>query len=311
VGHDHEHASAEADRRWLGIALALLLVFLIGEVVAGLLAHSTALLTDAGHLLTDVVALATALVAIRISVRPAKGAYTYGFARVDALAGQANGITLLILAAWFVVQAIRHLIHPAPTTGSVLTGVALVGVLVNILAVTAAARADTGRLSVRGAVAHIVNDLWAFLATAAAGVVIVLTGWTRADAIASLLIAVLMVITGIDLVRGAGRVFLEAAPRGIDPSALGADLAQVPGVAEVHDLHVWQLGPGESAVSAHVLVSPDQGCHAVAQTLRTLLAERYGLAHATLQVDHVVRREGQPETLHACEDAHGPIHTSG
>jgi cobalt-zinc-cadmium efflux system protein len=312
VGHEHAHPSSpDADRRWLGIALVLLLVFLIGEVVAGVLAHSTALLTDAAHLLTDVVALGTALVAIRVAARPARGSYTFGLARVDALAGQANGITLLLLAGWFTVQAVRHLINPANASGSVITGVALIGVVVNVLAAGAAAKADPSRLSVRGAVAHLVNDLWAFGATAVAGVVIVFTGWTRADAVASLVIAGLMVFTGIGLVRAAGRVFLEAAPRHVDPATLGNELAQVDGVAEVHDLHVWQIGPGESAVSAHVLVAPERGCHEIGAQLREILATDYGLSHATLQLDHLVVTPGGSTSSHVCEDAHGPVHTSG
>ncbi len=311
MGHEHAHPSvADADRRWLGLSLGLLSIFLIGEVIAGLLAHSTALLTDAAHLLTDVVALGTALVAIRVAARPARGSYTYGFARVDALAGQANGITLLILAAWFVVAAVRHLIHPASTTGSVVTVVALIGVLVNIVAAGAAAKADRSRLSVKGAVAHLVNDLWAFVATAVAGIVIVVTGWTRADAIASLVIAALMIYTGVGLVRAAGRVFLEAAPRELDPKTLGAQLAGVSGVAEVHDLHVWQIGPAEPALSAHVLVSPTYSCHEVGARLRELLAVDHGLAHATLQLDHQVLTDDGTIASHVCEDSHGPVHTS-
>ena len=312
MGHEHAHPSSpDADRRWLGIALGLLLVFLIGEVVAGLLAHSTALLTDAGHLLTDVVALATALVAIRIAARPARGSFTFGFARVDALAGQANGITLVLLAVWFTIQAIRHLIHPANSAGSVMTVVALVGVAVNVLAVAAAAKADPSRLSVRGAVAHLVNDLWAFGATAVAGVLIVITGWTRADPIASLVIAALMVYTGIGLIQASGRVFLEASPRDVDPARLGTELADVDGVAEVHDLHVWQLGPGESAVSAHVIVVPNRDCHEIGDTLRQILATDYGLAHATLQLDHMKLAADGSTSMHVCEDAHGPVHTAG
>jgi cobalt-zinc-cadmium efflux system protein len=311
VGHDHAHPSAAgADRRWLGLSLSLLLIFLIGEVIAGLLAHSTALLTDAAHLLTDVVALGMALVAIRVAARPARGAYTYGFARVDALAGQTNGITLLILAAWFVVAAVRHLIHPASTTGSVVTFVALIGVVVNVLAAGAAAKADRDRLSVKGAVAHLVNDLWAFVATAVAGIVIVVTGWTRADAIASLVIAALMLYTGVGLVRAAGRVFLEAAPRDLDPKALGAQLAGIDGVAQVHDLHVWQIGPGEPALSAHVLVSPHFSCHEVGARLRKVLADDHSLAHATLQLDHEVLTADGTMASHVCEDSHGPVHTS-
>jgi cobalt-zinc-cadmium efflux system protein len=312
VGHEHAHPSSpDADRRWLGIALGLLLAFLIGEVIAGLLAHSTALITDAGHLLTDVVALGTALVAIRIAARPARGSYTFGFARVDALAGQANGITLVLLAVWFTIQAIRHLIHPANSAGSVMTIVAVVGVAVNVLAVAAAAKADPSRLSVRGAVAHLVNDLWAFGATAIAGGIIVVTGWTRADPIASLVIAALMVYTGIGLIRASGRVFLEASPRDVDPATLGTALADVDGVAEVHDLHVWQLGPGESAVSAHVIVIPNRDCHGIGETLRQILATDYGLAHATLQLDHMKQDVDGSTSMHVCEDAHGPVHTAG
>jgi cobalt-zinc-cadmium efflux system protein len=314
VGHEHEHGAAPgADRRWLIVALGLLLIFLVGEVVAGLLAHSTALLTDAAHLLTDVVSLATALVAVQIAARPPRGAFTFGFSRVDALAGQANGITLLLLAVWFVVQAGRDLLHPADASGSVMTVVALVGVAVNVLATAAAMKAQNAneqRLSVRGAVAHLVNDLWAFAATAVAGVIIIVSGWTRADAIASLVIAALMIYTGVGLIRAAGRVFLEAAPREVDPLAVGTSLAAVDGVAQIHDLHVWQIGPGESAVSAHVLVVPERGCHEIGATMRQLLADRFGLSHATLQLDHVGVSEDGHSVEHICSDTHGPVHTA-
>ena len=323
AGHDHgahpDHGygrhghpmSADADRRWLSAALAVLVVFMVFEVCAGVFAHSLALITDAGHLLTDVASLVVALIAVRLAARPARGAYTYGFARVDALAGQANGITLILLAVWFTVEAVQRLIDPPPATGSVMTVVALVGVVANLVATAFAARADPRRLSVRGAVAHLVNDLWAFAATAAAGLLIVFTGWTRADPVASLVVAALMTYTGGGLLRAAGRVFLEAAPRGLDPSELGAELAGVAGVAEVHDLHVWQLGPGESAVSAHVLVNPPQDCHSIGEQLRDLLAERHGLGHVTLQLDHLGPGvDGEHRSVHRCADSHGPVHSA-
>ena len=274
MGHDHaSHASgqvsADADRRWLAGALAVLVVFMAGEVVAGLLAHSLALLTDAGHLLTDAAALLVAIVAVRLSERPARGAYTYGFARIDALAGQANGITLLLLSIWFAVGAVRRLVDPSHPEGGVILGVALAGVLANLVAAALAGRvADRAKLSVRGAVAHLVNDLYAFIATAVAGALILLTGWRQADSVAALVIAVLMAYTGIGLLRAAGRIFLEAAPIGLDPQRLGVELAAVAGVAQVHDLHIWQLGAADSAVSAHVLVEPSHDCHAVGATLR-------------------------------------------
>jgi len=307
-GHAHGHAGPQADRRWLSAALALIVAFMGAEVTAGLLAHSLALLTDAGHLLTDAAALLVAVIASRIAERPARGAYTYGFARVDALSGQANGITLLLLAVWFTVEAVRRLADPPPAAGAVMTIVALAGVAVNIAATTLAARADRRSLNVRGAVAHLVNDLWAFMATLVAGVVIIVTGWTRADAIASLVVASLMIWTGIGLVRAAGRVFLEAAPSGMDPRQVGGELAAVDGVAQVHDLHVWEIGSGEAAVSAHVLVRAPRDCHAVGAVLRELLAQRYGIAHVTLQIDHEPR-PGQSGDH--CVDAHGPVHSFG
>ena len=196
---------------------------MVAEVIAGLLAHSLALLTDAGHMLTDAAAIVVALVALRIARRPARGAYTYGFARVDALSGQANGITLLLLAAWFVFESVRRLINPDEVHGGVVTVVAAVGVVVNGVAVWCASRADRSSLNVRGVVVHLATDVYAFLATLVSGVVVLTTGWTRADPIASLVVAAVMAWTGWQLVRAAGRVFLEAAPADVDPVALGGD----------------------------------------------------------------------------------------
>jgi cobalt-zinc-cadmium efflux system protein len=312
VTHDHvSHATAgDSDRKWLISALIVLVVFMLGEVIAGLFAHSLALISDAGHMLTDAAALLVALVAGRIARRPARGSYTFGFARVDALAGQANGITLLLLAVWFTVEAIRRLIDPPDATGLIMTIVAVIGVAVNVLATMLAKRADSNKLSVRGAVAHLVNDIWAFLATAVAGLVILFTGWTRADAVATLVVAVLMAVTGWGLLRASGRVFLEAAPIGLDPFQLGAELARVEGVAQIHDLHVWEIGPGESAVSAHVLVRAPFDCHAVAARLRENLAADHGLRHATLQVDHAGVEPTEESLRGHCDDAHGPVHTA-
>jgi cobalt-zinc-cadmium efflux system protein len=315
IGHDHvghvDHVGrggGAADRRWLLASLAVIAAFMVGEVIAGLLAHSLALLSDAGHLLTDVTALLVAVIASRIAERPARGAYTYGFARVDAVSGQANGITLVLLAVWFVVEAIRRLINPPDAAGGVIVVVAAIGVGMNIVATMLATKADRRSLNVRGAVAHLVNDLWAFVATLVAGIVIMASGWTRADAIASLVVAALMIITGAGLIRDAGRIFLEAAPAGLDPMVIGAQLAAVGGVAQVHDLHVWELAAGEAALSAHVLVDRADDCHVIGDVLRDQLAQDYGIEHVTLQVDHV-DHPGSSADEH-CVDAHGPVHTT-
>jgi cobalt-zinc-cadmium efflux system protein len=304
--HRHHH-SGEADRRWLLAALVVVVAFMAAEIVVGLLAHSLALIADAGHMLTDAAALLLAVVASRIAERPARGAYTYGFARVDALSGQANGITLLLLAVLFTVEGVRRIIDPVDVRGGLMAVVAVVGVVVNVVATWLAGRADRASLNVRGVLAHLVTDVWAFGATLAAGLVIVWTGWLRADPVASLAVAALMAWTGAQLVRESGRVFLEAAPPGFDPSALGTNLAAADGVAQVHDLHVWVLGSRVTALSAHILVEPAYDCHEVAEALRAKLLADYDIAHVTLQVDHV---DDAVHRADNCSDAHGEIHVS-
>lgn len=307
-GHSHSHeVTFDADRRWLLAALGVILAFMAVEVVAGVLAHSLALLTDAGHMATDAGAIGVAVVAASVSRRPARGPYTFGFGRVDGLSGQVNGVTLLLLAIGFAVFGVRRLIDPGPVHGVVVGVVALIGVAVNVLATWLAGRADRRSLNVRGVFGHLLTDVWAFAATLAAGIVITFTGWTRADALASLLVAALMAYTGVRLVGAAGRVFLEAAPSGIDPDEVGRVLAGLEGVAEIHDLHVWQLGPGSDALTAHVLVSSSHDCHRVSARVRELLARGYGLRHVTLQTEHADAVEDAGDE---CTDTHGEIYAS-
>jgi cobalt-zinc-cadmium efflux system protein len=301
----HRHGGPEADRRWLAAALAVIVVFLVCEVAVGLAVGSLALLTDAGHLLTDAGALAVAIVASVFAQRPARGAYTYGFTRIDAISAQANGITLLLLAVWFSVAAVRRLFDPPDVPGAAVLVVALIGIAVNLVAVVLAAKADRSSLNVRGAMAHLITDLWAFIATAVAGAVMMLTGWTRADAVASLVVAALMVHSGVGLVRSANRVFLEAAPTGTDPARVGRSMAAVPGVTEVHDLHVWDLGAGEPALSAHLVIDASHDCHEVARAVRLVLADAHRISHATLQADH--QHGDQPLVDDDCAlGRHGP-----
>jgi cobalt-zinc-cadmium efflux system protein len=285
--HDHgSAATAGGDRRLLGGALALILAFMAGEVAVGLAAGSLALLSDAAHMLTDAAALILALIAMRLSARPPRGGYTYGLRRAEILSAQANGLALLLLAVLLVVEAVRRLIDPAPVAGTPVLVTALIGVLVNLAATLLLSRANRASLNIRGAFAHILTDLYAFLATAAAGLIIILTGLRRADGVATLVVAALMVRAGLGLLRDSGRILLEAAPAGIDPHLLGCRLAGVPGVSEVHDLHVWQIDSDSPALSAHVLVEPGGDCHDTRRALETLLHEAYGIDHTTLQVDH-------------------------
>jgi cobalt-zinc-cadmium efflux system protein len=293
--HAHSHSRAD-DRRLLGIALALIVALMAGEIIAGLLAGSLALLADAGHMLTDAAALAGALVASRLASRPARGMWTFGFGRAEILAAQGNGITLLVVSVWIVYGAIRRLVSPPVVHGGVVLVVALAGVAVNLAATLVLARADRESLNVRGAFLHVATDLAAFAGTAAAGALVLATGWYRFDAIAGLLVAALMLRSSWTLLRESGRIFLEASPAGLDPAAVARAIADEPDVVEVHDLHVWTVTSGFPALAAHVLVSPDADCHAARRRLQHILEERFHLHHVTLQVDHVARRE-QPVQL--------------
>jgi cobalt-zinc-cadmium efflux system protein len=313
-GHAHGPAPG-ADARWLSAALALILAFMAGEVVAGLAAHSLALISDAAHMLTDAASIALVLITARLAARPPTGGYTYGLKRTEIMSAQANGITLVLLAVWLGYTAIRHLVTPPAVTGGTVLGVALAGVVVNLAAALLIARAG-GRsqsLNLKGAFAHIVTDLYAFTATAVAGLIILLTGFARADAIATLVVVALMVYTGSGLIRDSGRIFLEAAPAGLDPAVVGAAMAERPCVYEVHDLHIWEITSGLPAASAHVLVEPGSDCHAVRADLEAFLAAEYGITHATLQVDHAGgpadrRVAGVPAAEPHCDDAHGPAY---
>ena len=288
--HAH-HVRAGDDRRALSVALALIVGFMLVEVVAGILAGSLALLSDAGHMLTDAGALALSLVAARLARRPAEGAMTYGLGRAEILSAQVNGITLLVLAALIAYEAVRRLASPPEVDAAAVLVVALAGVAVNLLAARVLAGAGRRSLNVEGSLRHIVTDLYAFIATAVAAVVILATGFDRADAIASLFVAALMLHSAYVLLRASGRIFLEAAPEGIDVPAIGHALAAEPHVVQVHDLHVWEVTSGFPALSAHVVVERDCDCHAVRAHLERLLADRFGLEHTTLQVEHEAPHE--------------------
>ncbi|WUC03223.1 cation diffusion facilitator family transporter [Nocardia sp. NBC_00565] len=308
--HNHDHGvSADSDPRWLTIALGLIVVFMAAEVTVGILAHSLALISDAAHMLTDAASIVLALIAIRLAKRPAQGQYTYGFKRAEILSAQANGITLLLLSAWFTYEGIKRLIHPPDVSGPLVLVTALLGIVVNIAAAWSISRANRTSLNVEGAFQHILNDLYAFIGTAIAGAVVWLAGFARADAIAALVVAALMAKAGWNLVRESGRIFLEAAPAHLNPDTIGARIVMIPQVAEVHDLHVWQITSGQPSLSAHVLVDDNADCHAVRSNIETTLHDEFALEHTTLQVDHSADADAHSADLH-CAESHGPVHRS-
>ncbi len=285
TGHSHE-ISPDADSRKLAIALGLILAFMCVEVTTGVIARSLALLSDAGHMLTDAAAIGFSLLAVRLAQRPAKGAMTYGLRRVGILSAQANGVTLLVLAGFIIYGAISRLVSPSSVRGGLMLAIALVGIAVNLAATWTLAKANRQSLNVEGSFQHILTDLYAFVGTAVAAVVILSTGFDRADPIASLLVAALMLRSAYGLLRDSGRVFLEAAPKGLNPDEVGRAMAALPAVREVHDLHVWEVTSGFPALSAHVLVAAEANCHQTRRQIESLLHKRFSLDHTTLQVDH-------------------------
>ncbi len=291
-GHHHARAvGPEADRRYLLVALSLIVAFMVSEIVAAVVAGSVALLADAGHMLTDAGALGASLWAAHLAARPAAGPMTFGFKRAEILSAAVNGVTLAAVGAVIFVTAIDRLIHPIHVRGLLVSVVAAVGILVNLLATSVLARANRDRLNVAGAFAHMVTDLWAFIGTFVAGIVILLTGFDRIDPIASLVVVALMARAAWPLLRKSGRILLEAAPEDFDLDEVRSHILELPEVASVHDLHVWVVTSDLPAVSAHVVVS--DSCFAngkapqVLDQLQACLSGHFDVEHSTFQLEPV------------------------
>jgi cobalt-zinc-cadmium efflux system protein len=288
--HAHPHGpGAGSDRRYLLTALVLLAAFMLAEVIIAVVSGSLALLSDAGHMLSDVGAIGAALWAIALAARPPAGKWTFGWKRAEILSAAANGITLLVISGIVTAEAVSRLIHPPAVDGGPVIVVAAAGIVVNVAASWVLARASRSSLNVEGAFRHVLTDLYGFIGTFIAGVVIVTTGFTRADAIASLVVVVLMVKAAWGLLRDSGRVLLEAAPEGMDLEQVRAHLGGLPHVLGVHDLHAWTVTSGLPALSAHVVI--DDSCfsdgHApqLLDQLQACLAGHFDVAHSTFQLE--------------------------
>ena len=288
--HPHDGApSVETDRRMLSVSLALLAAFMAFEVAAAIVANSLALLADAGHMLVDIGAIAGSLIAIRLAARPETGSHTYGLKRAEILAAAANGLALLVVAAVVGFEAIVRLVHPGPVRGGVLIVVAVIGVAVSLTATYLMSRANRRSLNIEGAFRHILTDLYGFTGTLVAGVVIVLGGFNRADAVASLLVVVLMLKASVQLLRPALRILLEATPDDIDLEEVRRHLLELPEVKSVHDLHAWTLTSSLPILTAHVVVTDDclntGEAGRVLDHLQDCLAGHFDVAHSTLQFE--------------------------
>jgi len=299
--HAHEHGPGPgSDRRHLLAALLLLAAFMLAEVITALLSGSLALLSDAGHMLSDVGAIGGALWAISLAARPPSGKWTYGWKRAEILSAAANGITLLVVAGIVTAEAISRLIHPPAVDGGPVIAVAIAGIVVNVAATWVLARANRSSLNIEGAFRHVLTDLYGFIGTVIAGIVIVATGFNRADSIASLVVVALMAKAAWELLRDSGRVLLEAAPEGMDLEQIRTHLAEVPHVLGVHDLHAWTVTSGLPVLSAHVVIEDDcfNDGHAprLLDQLQACLAGHFDVEHSTFQLEAAAHAGHEPGT---------------
>ncbi len=289
--HRHDHGYRAQSRRALGLVLALTSAYTVCEIAGGWLTGSLALLADAGHMLGDSAALALALVAAWLAGRPATSERSFGYRRAEILAALANGVALAVIAIWVFIEAVQRLDNPREILGGWMLAVALIGLVVNVVAAGILSRAGDN-LNVRAALRHVFADLAGSVGVAVAALIVLTTGWERADPVAGMAIGVLILGSSWSIVRDAVSILLEATPAGIDADEVGRRMAAVEGVVEVHDLHIWTITSGFPTLSAHVLVRRGDDCHMRRRELEQLLAEEFGLEHTTLQVEHVGERRG-------------------
>jgi len=294
-GYPHEHhgpgghgpGGRGADRRALTVVLALTATFMVAEVAGGLLTGSLALLADAGHMLSDTFSVALALLAFWLADRPATPDRSFGYKRAEILAALFNGVTLVAISIWIFIEAYRRILEPPEILGGWMMVVAVAGLLVNVVAALILSRSEGESLNMQGALRHVLADLLGSVGAISAALIIILTGWRYADPIVSALIGVLVLASSWRLLRDSVGILLEMSPPGVDANEVGRRMASVPGVREVHDLHVWTITSGFPALAAHVLVGQEEDCHARRRDLEAVLREEYGIEHTTLQVDHV------------------------
>ncbi len=261
------------------------------EVVTAILSHSLALLADAGHMLADIGAIGGSLVALRLAQRPETGSHTFGMKRAEILAALCNAITLLVVSVLIASEAVERLVHPVAVHGGTMIAVAAVGVAVNVVATMTLSKANRRSLNIEGAYRHVVTDLYGFIGTVVAGIVIVATGFNRADSIASLVVVALMLMAAVQLLRPALRILLEATPEDIDLEEVRQHLLELHDVASVHDLHVWTLTSSLPILTAHVVVTDDcirrGDVGRVLDRLQGCLAGHFDVAHSTLQLEAI------------------------
>jgi len=296
--HGHSPAptsAAERDQRHdtnerrMGLAALITGLFMIIEVAGGIMAGSLALLADAGHMVTDLASLSLAWFGFRLARRPADWRRTYGFDRFQVVIAYTNGLALFAIAAWIVVEAIGRLSHPVHVDGGIMVVVGILGLIVNVVAFALLHGADRENLNVRGAAIHVLGDLLGSVAATIAGAVILFSDWTPIDPLLSILVAVIIVRSGWKVVEASGHILLEGAPQELDTRDIGPDLvANVSGLDEVHHIHVWSITQERRMVTLHACACASEDGDRLVKAIKERLKERFGLDHATIEIEHGV-----------------------
>lgn len=297
AGHAHGPTAAGAGRRRLLIVLGLVVIFLVVEVVGSLLTNSLALLADAGHMLTDAVGVGLALLAIQFATRPATTAKSFGYYRLEILAAVANAVLLFGVAAFIGYEAYQRLVEPPEVESAPMLVIAGIGLVVNLVSMRLLSSGAATSLNLRGAYLEVLGDFLGSIAVLVAGAVILLTGWTPADPLASVVIAVLILPRTWGLLREAVDVLLQATPKGIDLDEVRAHLLLGEGIVDAHDLHAWTLTSGMHVVSAHVVIKPSADPAQVLDEVCRCLSDDFDMEHSTIQLETTDRRRLE-ETSH-------------
>ncbi len=285
-GHSHAaHANSTNARRILAV-LFLTGGFMLAEAVGGILSGSLALLADAAHMLIDTVALLLAWIAFRVSQRPADSARTFGYHRFPVLVAFTNGISLVFIVGWILVEAVERFVEPAPVLAGPMLAVAVLGLATNVAAFFVLRSADRDNLNIRGALLHIMGDMLGSLAAIAAAGVIMATGWTPIDPLLSVVVALVVLRSAWHLSKDAAHVLLEGAPKRLDIKEIGQHLVDaVPSVVDVHHVHAWSLAQGHSMLTLHARIAPDSRPDSALAEIQARLRDEFGVAHATVQIE--------------------------
>lgn len=295
-GGGHSHGQG-ANKKALAVVLALTTTYMFAEVIGGFITGSLALLADAAHMLSDNVALGLALFAFWLAAKPPTPNRSFGYKRAEILAALFNGVTIVAISIWIFYEAYQRFQDPPEILGGWMMVVAVIGLVVNLAGMIILQRSAGENLNMQGALRHVLADLLGSVGVIAAALIILVTGWSYADPLISVFIGVLVLFSSWKLLRDSVSILLEGSPPGVDAEQVGKKMADVEGVEEVHDLHIWMVTSGFPALAAHVLVGKDDDCHQKRRDLEELLYREFDIDHTTLQVDHVGDHEADSQRL--------------